>query len=329
MNKESARDFLKTITYPAYRLSDSVSGPCFFGRWFVKDGKMSTVTGGDWFVLLVSGTEQMSFTFEGMNPKSDITLAIIVDEKEPDRQKGPVVKAVLPDNGFHIVRVMVDAVQGPGNKFKCENGCIFKGMDAGTGEVTGIEATNKVMAFFGDSMAEGCHVLKGEDTVSEQSAYYSYPGVAARELGCIPYMAGYSSSGLRVTGSYAYCIDAINYNAEGYPVTPIKLDRIVIAHGTNDHHDNNKISPERFEEALREAIDRLAVLYPGTPVSVLIAFKIFYREEIMRVAADYSHVSVIDPEGWDVSTADGTHPDRKGSEIAGRKIAESIKKESR
>ena len=313
------------ISYPRFKPGKEGEAH-FFGRWFEKeiDGvpHRVTTTDGAQLYFMTDGCTEITLDFTVISALETPYFAFSVDGSEPERRHVTDGKIELPDAERHLVTVIADGLTEREDKWKGEIGfALRKILVPEGGRIREAVPQNKTVAFFGDSITEGIAALAGAYTADQNSATASYPWFCAKELGVLPYFAGYGGSGVTVKGSFgAFYLAVDHLSADRTVDGSFTPDLIVINHGYNDLSS----ASSAFRSGLKKALARLQKTYPGVPVVYMIPFNGSHKADIQTVCADYENITIVDTDGWRIPTTDGIHPNRTGAQTVGKLLAAAL-----
>lgn len=318
--------YLDTIAYPSYQLLDGSETPGFVGRWFEKrisgSAHQVTLSDGSTLHFMVNGATEFDIHFTVITTGKTPYFAYSIDGGDPVRQLITESTVTLPDNGMHTVCIYADGMTEGEGKWEQEKGFAFKEITLSEGRVCGIMPTNKVIAYFGDSITEGIRALNINADSEGNSATNAYPYFCSKALGAVTYNAGYGASGVTKTGSFNTFINAIDHLSKTVEADErFCPDIIVVNHGTND----SSVDDTLFKTELRKALDRLLERYPNVPVFYAIPFNQSKAQAIRDVAAEYGDaITVVETDRWRPSYTDSIHPNTAGAKKAGESLAAAI-----
>ena len=176
--------------------------------------------------------------------------------------------------------------------------------------------------FFGDSITEGVRVLSMNADSDGNSATGAFPYIASSNLNAISYRVGFGGSGI-TKGGNGGVPSLINFidNMTKNKLTPYyEPDVVVVNMGTND----TDAATDVFKAQYTAVINRLLVKYSGTPLFIMVPFNGARKSEITDITKNKKGVYMVDTNGWNISTTDGTHPNVAGGVTAGQKLANAI-----
>lgn len=322
-NDSKAEEFLARSVFPKYELTE---GEIFYlGRWFDKDiGGIKhkvTVNGGSQLFFMTEGASCVKINCTVITEQELPFLAYSVDGGEYTRCKITDACVLLPDREFHTVRVVVDSIDANENKWEKECGVAICSVVPDRGKLRAIKPKNKKIIFYGDSITEGGRVLSMDGTSRGMSVTNAYPRYCAEKLKGIECNVGYCASGMLVSGSFAPCLQTIDYMSQNrYYDNSFQPDLIVINHGTNDIFYG---SPE-FRDAYRKVLLRLQKKYFGKPIVCMIPFNQKHSNDIRIVSSEFDNCYIVETQNWDLTYTDGLHPDLDGSKKAGINLAREL-----
>lgn len=305
----------------------------FIGRWFDKDISGTTRkcanADGSSILFKVTGTSSINIgLYPITTPVNTPYYAYSIDGSDFVRKKISDTTITLPDDGEHIVWIVVDGMgendPTPGGKWYGSIGVYFVGVTNGVKKA--LAYTNKQILFVGDSIVEGINTLGDGATADSNSAINGFAFKTARQLNAIPLMCGYGGTAVLGNSSFHKPIEAIDYNMNGVPVNEQYPDIVVIEHGYNDGTlvSNGTYTTNDFVAEYNKLIDRIKVKYAGVPIVCMIPFKQSLASEIRECANNRSYCYVVETDGWGVTYTDSAHPDQAGSAIAANKLADSL-----
>lgn len=299
----------------------------FVGRWFdttiggipVK----ATINEGSELYFKVKNTTTIKVNFVLNSVSATPFFAYSIDGSPMTRQL--ITNPLLPtvNTGEHIVRVIIDGLTETEDKWIGEKGVAFKDVTVDTGGiVTGIVPKNRQIIFHGDSITAGVRVLNMNADSTGNSATGSFPYVASTNLNAISYRVGFGASGITKGGDggvpeLIQIIDKMTNAREAHYIEP---DIVVMNMGTNDWASTTEV----FTTKLNEVLDRFSIRYSGTPIFVMVPFNQARKTELTSAVSARSNMYLVDTEGWNITTTDGTHPDVAGGLVAGQKLANAI-----
>lgn len=317
--------YLSSVTYRNFVLTGE-NEPCYIGRWFDKEingvPHKVTLTDGAYLCFMIEGAESFDVKFTVITTGEEPYFAYSVDGKEPIRQHITDSTILLPDTGYHTVRIIADGMTEGEGKWDKEKGFALRGIIPSEGGIIcGIQPTEKTIFFYGDSITEGIRALNMSASSNGNSATNSYAWQCSEALGITPYLIGYGATGILSTGSFHTMKNAIDYLSNSRPVSDTATpDLIVVNHGTND----GKYSAKVFGEALAETLSYLREKYPEAPIVYLIPFCGVHADTIKSVMKSVNNAFVIDTASWDVPCTDSLHPSTEGAKKAGELLASAL-----
>lgn len=297
----------------------------FGGRWFEKDGYMSTNNDGAEFYFKVSGSQSVTveidqFTNQNVTPY----MAISIDGGAFTRQQINNTTVTIPDTNEHIVRIVIDGMtelESGMNKWNGTLGVSLKSVTS-TGTIEAIKPVNRIGMFFGDSVTEGINALGTGANANVNSATNSYTHFCCNALNAAPHFVGYGGTGLLSVHSFHKCLDAIDFYCEGVPVDDsIVPDFICINHGIND-----SVTTEVYIAEYNKVIKRLRIKYGSVPIFCVVAFTAAqkFSAAISAMCSEYSNTYFVSTAGWNGATTDGTHLSAAGAQHDGELLANAI-----
>lgn len=296
------------------------------GRWFkkkVSGGKYYfTNTGGSAIYFKVTGSKNVNIDFVSQVAAATPYFAYSVDGKAMKRQLVSKKKISVGDKGTHYVRLVIDAFSESENKWN-EAGVGIKSIKpaASTGVVTGVEPVNGTIAFYGDSITEGIRAVGMDLSPSGTSATSSYAWYCAKNLGLVPYYAGYGGSGIIKTGSFQTCYNAVQSFSGKTKAKEFDADVIVVEHGTNDVG----VSSAAFISEYKRVLKKLHKAHPQAKIMAMIPLNQIHADEIRTAASGFSYCTVVETSSWKISCRDGLHPTKSGGKTMGKKLAKKIR----
>ncbi|MBE6704112.1 MAG: hypothetical protein E7583_02505 [Ruminococcaceae bacterium] len=320
-------------------LSEEEGDYYYLGRWYEQESEgvlcKGTISPGAEIHFKVKNTENVWITTHSthdMNPY----IAVSIDGKIPVRIETPLSGNTLIAQGLtkekeHTVRIIVDGLHTYGqNKWVYGYGFNFaKAVVDEAGEIAGIKPDHKVIAYFGDSITEGCAAFVGSSPLpSDNSHTHAYPFYTSALLGAVTYNAGYGGSGVTHggTGAVPKCLTVIDYILEDKTFDMPTPDVIVINHGHNDRgYTAEEIAT--FKAEYSAVLDRLHEKFPKTPIIIVPAYSgSKFASQLKEIIAGRERVYIVDNSGWKYTTTDGTHPDSDGARAISKKLAPEIKR---
>lgn len=250
----------------------------------------------DSFELCANGEIAETYYIENLEPEGRLTFHLPAN--------GNIIQSAFETENS-------SAMNAPGNKIiiylPIDATVLIRNLEADA-ELTPIEPRKKIL-WMGDSITQGYGPLRSA---------YTYVSVANRILNCDIINQG--------IGGYIYDKGSV-MPMEGY-----RPDEIIVSLGTNQYASGN-IKP------VRDFYDRLTEVY-GSEIPVTVITPVWrcdffskkqeddfvrFCEEIKDLLADYPNVRIIDgfellphePEFY----IDGLHPNRKGAECYGQRLA--------
>ncbi|PAV33075.1 hypothetical protein CI791_07405 [Leuconostoc lactis] len=316
---------LTDYTMPKY---SEVSGPVgFVGRWFDKTigdvSVKSTINEGSELYFKVKNTTTINVNFVLNSVKATPFFAYSIDGSPMTRQL--ITNSLLPivTTDEHIVRIVIDGLTESEDKWLGEKGVAFNDVTVDEGGViTGIVPKNRQILFHGDSITEGVRVLNMNADSTGNSATGAFPYVASTNLNAISYRVGFGASGITRGGSGGVpeLIQVIDNMTSSRTAHYIEPDIVVMNMGTNDSASTS----DNFTQKLNAVLDRFTIKYSGTPIFVMVPFNQARKTELTSAVSARSNMYLVETEGWNITTTDGTHPDVAGGLVAGQKLADVI-----
>lgn len=319
--------YLDTVSYRTFVLTGEEE-PYFVGRWFDKtlDGVSHKVslTDGAHLYFLIENAASFDVSFTRITFGEVPYFAYSIDGGEPVRQPITDPTVALPDTERHTVRVIMDSTDSMPYKWDLELGYALKSVTpAEGGSLLGIQPTERVIYFYGDSITQGANSLGLDFTSHSNSVTHTYAWQCAEALGATPHLVGYSGSGITSAGTFHILLAAIDCLSQTRPTEDaLPPDAIVINHGAND----SGVTGREFMEALEPALARLREKYPDTPIIYLIPFHQTHAAAIKKTMKGMDHAYVVETADWKLTYTDGAHPDTAGAKLAGERLAEEMKK---
>ncbi|XKL30899.1 SGNH/GDSL hydrolase family protein [Lactiplantibacillus plantarum] len=299
----------------------------FVGRWFDTELNgvpvKATINEGSEFYFKVKNTTTINVNFVLNSVQATPYFAYSIDGSPMTRQLITTSKLPAVTTDEHIVRVVIDGLTESEDKWLGEKGVAFKDVtvDAG-GIVTGITPKNRKILFHGDSITEGVRVLNMNNDSTGNSATGAFPYIASNNLNSISYRVGFGASGITKGGSGGVpeLIQVIDKMTNAREAPYIEPDVVVMNMGTND----SSATTEVFTEKLNEVLDRFSIKYSGTPIFIMVPFNQAWKDELTSAVSARSNMYLVETEGWNITTTDGTHPNVAGGLVAGQKLANAI-----
>lgn len=294
---------------------------CLSGRWYTKviDGKEYHVTNncGAQIYFEVSNATYFNIDWKSMYSNDYARWAYSIDGSEFNSISTSQTRVDLPDTSKHIIQIVTDAIYQDLGKWQ-GNGFAFSKIDT-DGTTRGLHPYNPMIMYYGDSITEGIRTLGMDEKGPGCSVLSAYSWLSAKQLNAQPYIVGYGGSGLFTKGSFNTTNYSVDWMAQGIAETDIKPNLIVINIGTNDH-----VSNEQFASAYNALLKKIMIKYPGVLVACMIPFNQTYYSAITNVVENMPNCVLIPTKDWEVTTTDGTHPDKKGSLIAATRLANKL-----
>jgi len=331
---ESSKEEEKVASYVTvgntyYRVEE---GQLYFnGRWFDKElngqtVKASTNNGAEIY-FLASGTESVTLLCPNNGNVENCTpiFAYCLDGADFSLTRITVsddkITVPLPDKNTHLVRLITESRNAGGDKWNNACGYAVSGVEANGGTVTAVKPMNRTIAFYGDSITEGDFVF-GLNWNNDSSGTYTYAWQTAKELGAVPYICGYGSSGVMQDGFFKDALTASDYMTKGVADAGAEDPAVVVInHGANDQNYADADVTAKY----RALVLHLHEKYPN---AVIVAFEPFghFKKSAIEAAVeglDYAHF--VSTEGLRLTFTDGLHPNQAGAEKAGKFLAEAIR----
>ena len=164
-----------------------------------------------------------------------------------------------------------------------------------------------------DEKGPGCSVL------------HAYSWISSQYLHAHPYLIGYGGTGLVNSGSFNTTDYSVDWMTQGISEKDINPNLIVINVGTND----GAATDDQFGEKYKSLLNKLILRYPGVPIMCMIPFNQTRANVISKIVTNAQDCYLVETKDWQINgtnTTDGTHPNEKGSNIAGFNLAIAIKK---
>lgn len=303
--------------------------PFFIGRWFDKDingvpHKISLNDGAAVY-LMTKGATELYVTFTQITAESVVPFfAYSIDGADPVRSRISAGTVELPDDGPHIVRIIVDGMPSGVGKWDNEIGYALKSITLNAGEIVGIRPTNKVIFYYGDSITQGVSSLKSGGTSSCNSHVNAYPWHTSKALGAVSYVCGFGGSGVVRPGSFAPFHQAIMHLSSTRMHTDTTMpDLIVINHGFND---GSSYSAEDFDANLRTAFSYLQFRYPDVPIVYMLPLNQKRVDAITSIVTELNpgNYYILPTKGWGIPTTDGSHPTVEGARTVAANLSAFI-----
>lgn len=308
----------------------------YVGKWYTTEingvtAHVCNAAGGE-FYFRTKGTASVTIEF-GMPSEylSTSYYAYSIDNGAFTRVSADSPIITLPDDNWHIVRVVCDSTGTGMAVWTVGGGFVVYGVDAGNGSLNGLlpEKTPRVV-HLGDSIAVGCRAfgqeVSGESVESDvTSVTHSYAWYCSQALNAISYMDSYGGTGVISNGSTANCPTMIEYAAPNILAEPIEADLVVLEHGHND----STASAANFETAYKALLQKIRCAYPGAPIVCVIPFNNQKKSVIEAVVPTEQNCYLVDvykdvyPPTY---YADGPgHLLDAGAEVIGNVIAKRIR----
>lgn len=328
---------IQDITLPNIDTSDFILPHCvdgegeytFIGRWFVNNGKKTANADGSSILFRVSGVSSIDVNFTTLTtPTNTPYFAYSIDGSSFTRQLISSPTVTLPDNGEHIIWIVVDG-QGEidpttANKWNGTIGMRFEGVTGGT--KTALVPLNKQILFIGDSIVEGINTLGTGANANTNSATAGFAWKTARKLNAVPLLGGFGATRIEKgtydstpQGSFKGSLWAIQYNYYGERINAMSPDVVFIEYGQNDIYGESGVKGD-----YDLLIDRLNIQYPGVPIVCMIPFSQKYANVMRACAQERSYCYLIETNEESFETSDGTHLSANGATQAAEYLKEKM-----
>lgn len=319
----SAKNTSTTVNYKL-RYKNIKSRYGFVGRWFKKDingvPHYVTVNEGSQIFFKVSGTNSIYVNFTIITKLKTPYYAYSVDGSNPMRKRitDPLIK--FTNNKTHIVRIIVDGLSQKEDKWKGEIGVALRSIDTGYGKINGILPTNRLIAFYGDSITEGIRALNMNLDCDGSSAVNTYTWNSCAYLNSVPYFIGFGASGITATGTFNTCINAIKYFSSNRAAANINPNIIVINHGTNDVKANSNT----FKKGYNAVLTKLHEQHKNVPIVCMIPFNQTHAQDIRECVHNKKYCYLVETKDWNLTYTDTKHPNIQGAKKAGKLLSEKL-----
>ena len=325
-----------TPVLPKYKvLPDTQAG--FIGKWYETEvnGENAHVCnpyGGE-FYFRTKGTTSVTVDWDMGVYALHSYYSYNIDGGAFTRVSISSPTITLPDDGYHIVRVVCDSlsdnIAGNPAQWSVGGGFVMHGIDPGAGSVVGLVPTKiPLIVHLGDSIAVGCRAFgqppSGEIESDYHSVIESYSFNCSQSLNAISYMDSYGGTGVRNGGSTANCPTMVEYAAPGILADPIEADLVVLEHGHNDSTASNA----DFKTAYEVLLTKIRGQYPGAPIVCVIPFNRQKAAVIEEIVPNQQNCYLVDCEEARPSSfyVDGPgHLSAAGGKVVGEYIAKKIR----
>jgi lysophospholipase L1-like esterase len=245
------------------------------------------------------------------------------------------IRIFFQDDGPHILRIILKSTMEIQNRWYSPRQAklSFRGIYAdGSAKLPAL--TGPVIEFVGDSITEG--VIIDTDVGEEQhetrciqsDVTAGFAWKTAAMLNAIPVITGFGAQGITVGGNggvprvektYPYVYDLC-------PYTGRSPDLIVICHGTND--GLQEAGAMSFVEGYKNLLQVIRQTEPDAIILCLAPFLGVFSKEIEQAVQEYNssradRVIFTDTKDW--VSKEPLHPNRKGTDIIARRLADIIK----
>lgn len=319
-----------------YTIDDKNNDYFLSGRWWKADNdKYCTNNDGAGILFKVKNATNVTINLATLsNTNYTPYFAYSIDGSTFTRQliTNPTIN--IPDTLEHFIWIVIDGMG--------ENDPVAMGKWAGTigiyinsitsdGDLYAAIPKNKSILYIGDSISEGINALGAGANADTNSATACFTFKLARKLNCIPLIAGYGATcAIDTNGSFKCGKYALEYYNQNILVDEkIEPDIIFLEHGVNDASVINNTSTswtiDDFEEAYEDLILRCHRKYPGRIILCMIPFRQTIVAPIIRkVAAKYNFCYVLETADFNLTYADGGHPDDAGHTKAANLLYQEV-----
>lgn len=231
---------------------------------------------------------------------------------------GKPITIDLPDKGYHYITLVTGGNKDADNVWDGGKDFRFRSLTLDSGTKTPVTVPKKI-AFVGDSITAGCWV-NGKTPATDYRAETTYSAIAAQLLQADDVRIAYSRAGVERTG------EGNVPNANGFitnidsktEATPSDVDAVVVNLGTNDDKTSTT-----WNDNYNKLLDKISVLFAGAKIILMIPFGQQFADSIRKIGAD-RNLLVVETADWALSYTDGTHPDQKGHNKAGKLLAQEL-----
>ena len=297
------------------------------GRWYQKqiDNKKYYVTNnnGAQINYRIKNASYFNIDWKQMHDPDYARWAYSIDGQEFQSISTQITQVNISNKENHIVRIVTDAIYQDLNKWG-GNGFAFSDVTT-DGTITGLIDVDPIIMYFGDSITEGIRTLGMDEKGPGCSVLHAYSWISSQYLHAHPYLIGYGGTGLVNSGSFNTTDYSVDWMTQGISEKDINPNLIVINVGTND----GAATDDQFGEKYKSLLNKLILRYPGVPIMCMIPFNQTRANVISKIVTNAQDCYLVETKDWQINgtnTTDGTHPNEKGSNIAGFNLAIAIKK---
>lgn len=295
------------------------------GRWYTKkiadESYYVTNNAGAQLYFKITNASYFDINWKHMYSQDYARWAYALDDGDYTSISTSQTRVDIPDKDTHIIRIVTDAIYQGIGKWDQGNGFAFNKIST-DGTLIGLTPIDPVIMYFGDSITEGIRTLGMDEKGPGCSVLQAYSWISAQNLHAHPYLVGYGGTGLYNKGSFNTSDYSVDWMSQGIPEKIIFPNLIIVNLGTND----GAVKDDEFDDLYKKFVNKLIRKYPGVPIACMIPFNQARALIITKIAQQTKDCILVDTNGWDIETTDGTHPTAKGSEKAGFNLAKEIYK---
>ncbi len=305
----------------------------YIGRW----GELNTSRGPA--MATVNSSSQASIRFSGDRVYGDFDVRHVAFLAQLEvRVDGGRRRLITIDRrrlllcqglsaGEHLLDLVVKDVDERGNRWfpPFASAVVFEGLEVGPAGRVAAPAMlpAPTLAFFGDSITQGVRVVGMQIGVAGSNALESYAWLCGEALHTRHYQVAFGRQGVLRTGNGEVPPATLSFgwNFAGSVANEPAPDFLVINQGTND----GRYPPREYLQAMLGYLREIRAYYPHAKIFVLRPFGGFHAaaaEQAVKLTHDVN-VHYVDTTGWlkKGDFRDGVHPNRRGSQIASRRLA--------
>lgn len=302
----------------------NVDGVYFSGRWAQSSkGMYATNLGAQFYTAVQAGTKITLKLSTNSNPEG-VWIAYSIDDQEYQRMSLDQMPLTLelPDSKQHVIRIVYSGNTAKDNVWKRYGGLYLDDIET-DGKLTAVKPAGKKITFIGDSITAGAWVA-GKTPGKDYRGEANFAAQTANRLGLEDIRIAYAAAG--VTKGGAGCVpDAEKFLKKidaGHPWQPIPTDIVVVNLGTCDRKTNTIEFRPDFEKLLQQ----IKLMYPKTPMLVMIPFGQFFDDVIREEVPEYPDTQLIETADWPLTFTDGMHPDTPSSKVIADKLVPIVEK---
>lgn len=307
------------------KTSANFQEPLYFaGRWVQTAQGLYTTNLGAQMFTQISQAQQVQLTFSSAGDWSQTWLAYRLDEQPFVRvnlTQMPLT-VTLPDFQTHTLQIVYAGNTPQTNVWRRHGGLYFEKITAPqSAQLEPIKPAGGVLTFIGDSITAGSWVV-GREAGRDYRPEANFAALVAQHFDMVDIRIGYPGAGITQPGSGGVptAMEFLTHIDADNAWQPLASDAVVINIGTTDKKTNELA----FRAAFEKFLQKVTLLYPATPLLVLVPLSQQHAAVITEETQEYPQATLVETRDWQLTYTDSLHPDQAGSRLLAQQVIAAL-----